>query len=220
MRSAIFDLDGTLVDSAPSISAAVNIVLSAEGAAALSDAAVRAMIGHGVAALLRQVVDAAGLPRDEAVARRLMAGFLAAYEETSHLTRLNPGLPEALDVLQAEGWRLGLVTNKSEGPTRATLRHVGLEGRFEAVLTGDTASRLKPDPAPLRAVQDALGGYPAVYVGDSEVDAAAANATPLPFLLFTEGYRRGDVSALIHIANFSDFSLLPQLAGDILKPRG
>jgi phosphoglycolate phosphatase len=220
MRSAIFDLDGTLVDSAPSIVAAVNAALVTEGAEALGDAAVRAMIGHGVAALLRQAADAANLPRGETVQRRLTASFMAAYENTSHLTRLNPGLPEGLDRLEAEGWRLGLVTNKSEGPTRSTLRHVGLEGRFEAVLTGDTASRLKPDPAPLRAVQEALGGYPAVYVGDSEVDATAANAAALPFLLFTEGYRRGPVTALLHVASFSDFSVLPQLADDILKPRG
>jgi len=219
MRSAIFDLDGTLVDSAPSVAAAVNAVLADEGVAGLSGATVRGMIGHGAVALIRSVADATGLGRDEALLHRLHDAFLVAYEDASHLTRLNPGLPEALERMRADDWRLGLATNKSEGPTRSALRHVGLADCFQVVMTADTVTRLKPDPAPLWAVQEALGGYPAVYVGDSEVDATAAAAAALPFLLYTEGYRRAPVSALPHVASFSDFSELPQLAGDILKPR-
>ena len=216
MRSAIFDLDGTLVDSAPSVVAALNAALAVEGAAPLGSDAIRGMIGRGAAVLMGDATEAAGLGRKAELEARLLTAFLVEYEAASPLTRLHDGVAEALDRLSAAGWRLGLVTNKSDGPVRSTLHHVGLDGRFEAIVTGDTATRLKPDPAPLRAVQDALGGYPAVYIGDSEVDAAAANAAPMPFLLYTEGYRRTPASSLVHIAEFNCFSVLPELAEAVL----
>lgn len=210
MKAAVFDLDGTLVHSAPDIARAVNAVLADEGVAPLSLEAVTGFVGAGAPVLIARVVRATALP--PALEPALLARFLALYEDAVDLTTLYPGVPEALDRLAAEGWRLGLCTNKPVGPTRSVLRHFGLTDRFATVIGGDSLPVKKPDPAPLRAAVAALGNPPTVFVGDSETDAATAAAAALPFLLFTEGYRQTPAEALPHAARFSDFTTLPGLA--------
>ncbi len=207
----VFDLDGTLVDSAPDIRAVASAVLEAEGAPGLSLAETRAFIGNGAPVFVQRMIAARGLPGDDATRARLLGAFLARYDSALGLTRLYPGAAAALAALAAAGHALGLCTNKPAGPTRALLAHLGLAGTFAAVVCGDTLPRRKPDPAPLRHCLAALGAPGGLFVGDSEVDAETAARAGLPFVLFTSGYRKTPVAAIAHAAAFDDHALLPGL---------
>lgn len=211
MTAVIFDLDGTLIDSAPDIHAAANRVLAAEGFAPLDLPQVRSFIGKGVPHLVARLLEASGEAPDGPRHALMVARFSASYESAVGLTRPYPGVVAALDALAAKGLRLGLCTNKPAAPARAVLRHLGLDRHFAVLIGGDSLAQRKPDPAPLRAALAALGGGAAVYVGDSEVDAATAAACALPFALFTEGYRQTPVADLPHAAAFADFSALPEI---------
>lgn len=211
MTRVIFDLDGTLIDSAPDIHAASNRVLAEQGFAPLTLAQVRSFIGKGVphlvACLLRQQGEDPAGPRYA----RMVASFTAGYDDAVGLTTIYPGVMPALDRLAAMGCALGICTNKPHRPTLAVLRHLGMLDRFGAVIGGDSLPVRKPDPAPLLAAVSGLAGGAVVYVGDSEVDAETAVNAGLPFLLYTEGYRRSPVADLPHRAAFSDWADLPGL---------
>jgi phosphoglycolate phosphatase len=209
MAAVIFDLDGTLVDSAPDIHAAVNRLLADVGEAALSAQTVKGFIGNGVPTLVARVLAACGHAPDPARHAEWQAGFLRHYEaDSATLTQLYPGVTEALSALLDEGHQLALCTNKPELPARHILRAFGLAGFFPVVIGGDSLPQRKPDPAPLLAAADGLAG-PVLFVGDSEVDAETALAAQVPFLLFTEGYRKAPVHGLPHAALFDRFSDLP-----------
>lgn len=215
MARIVFDLDGTLIDSAPDIQAIANRLLAQEGAAPVSLAETRDFIGNGAAVFVARMRKARGLA--ESTQARLHADFLAAYASAVELTVIYPGVRAALDVLEGQGHALGLCTNKPEGPTRAVLDHLGLTNRFGAILCGDSLPVPKPDPAPLHAAFDRLGDGPAVYVGDSEVDAETAQRAGVPFLLFTRGYRKTPVEQLYHTHGFDDFADLPGLVAQALE---
>jgi len=213
MRAAIFDLDGTLIDSAPDIHAAANVVLTAQGLAPITLAQARGFIGAGAPVFVERMAAARLEAPDAARTAAMLAHFLELYEGAVGLTRTYPGAVEALERLAAEGWRLGLCTNKPEGPTRSVLAHFGLERFFPVVVGGDTLAVRKPDPEPLRHVVAALGAEAPVYVGDSETDAATAQAAGIPFALYTEGYRHTPLEALPHDFAFAEWPLLaPWLA--------
>lgn len=210
MKAAIFDLDGTLVDSAPDIRAAANSVLAAEGLEGLSLAETRRFIGAGAPVFVARMA-AARLPAPDPVrSAAMLAHFLALYEGAVGLTRPYPGAVAALEALAADGWRLGLCTNKPEGPARAVLAYFDLARFFPVVVGGDTLAQRKPDPAPLWHVVAALGATAPIYVGDSETDAATALAAAVPFALYTEGYRQAPVTELPHAWAFDDFARLPE----------
>jgi phosphoglycolate phosphatase len=209
--AVIFDLDGTLIDSAPDIHAAANRVLRAEGLDEQSFAQVRSFIGRGVPHLIRQLLSAAGHGGDDARHARMTERFVAGYEEAVGLTLPYPGVAEALDSLRAAGHPLGICTNKPEAATRAVLAHLGLLAPFTAIVGGDSLPVRKPDPAPLHLAVSQLGQPRAIFVGDSEVDAETAQAAGLPFLLFTEGYRKSPVEDLPQTGRFSDYAELPGL---------
>lgn len=217
MKTIIFDLDGTLLDSAPDIRATANTLLARRGRAPITLAQTHGFIGSGAGVFVARMAAAAGLATDAAALARLEAEFVEIYEHAHALTRIYPGVEAALDRLSGAGWRMGLCTNKPMGPARAVLTHFGLAARFAAVVGGDSLGVRKPDPAPLRHVHAALGGGPAVYVGDSEVDARTAAAAAIPFALFTEGYRRSAPEEIAHQAQFADFGLLPDLAEGLLR---
>lgn len=220
MRAAIFDLDGTLIDSAPDIHASANVVLAAQGLAPITLEAARGFIGAGAPVFVERMA-AARLEAPDAVrTAAMLAQFLELYEGAVGRTQVYPGAVEVLERLAAEGWRLGLCTNKPEGPTRSVLAHFGLERFFPVVVGGDTLSVRKPDPAPLRHVVAALGAEASVYVGDSETDAATAEAAGIPFALYTEGYRHTPTEALPHDFAFAEWPLLlPWLADRGLAAR-
>jgi phosphoglycolate phosphatase len=211
MTPVIFDLDGTLIDSAPDIHATANAVLALEGLPPLTLAQVRSFIGNGVAVLIQKVMGAQGLPAEGAQYDRMLAEFVERYEAAVTLTTLYPNVAETLAALASEGRTIGLCTNKPQAPTRAVLDHFGLLDAFAVIVGGDSLPQRKPDPAPLRLALAGLGGGPAVYVGDSEVDAATAQAAALPFALFTEGYRKMPVADLPHDESFDDFAALPAI---------
>ncbi len=216
MKSIIFDLDGTLLDSAPDIRATANTILKRYGRAPLSLEQTRGFIGSGARVFVARMAAAVGLDESDVPLQRLEDEFIAIYEHAHDLTRIYPGAEAALDRLAAEGWVMGLCTNKPIGPARAVLAHFGLDRRFACVVGGDSLPVRKPDPAPLRHVHAAIGQGPVVYVGDSEVDAATAAAAAIPFALYTEGYRHGPIEAISHQGRFSDFACLPDLAEELL----
>ncbi len=203
----VFDLDGTLIHSAPDIQAAANAALAAEGADELDLETTITFIGNGVpkfaerAARLRNLGDGA--------AERITRAMLDFFDESpARYSRLYDGLAELLPALREDGHRLGICTNKPEGPARAILDILGIADLFEVVIGGDSLPVKKPDPAPLHAAYDALGEGARLYVGDSEVDAETAHRAGVPFALFTQGYRKVPVSDLPHTVAFDDFAEL------------
>lgn len=209
----LFDLDGTLVHSAPDIHAAVNRVLAGMGQPPLSLETVTGFIGNGVARLIARVIAALGL--DPGMQADMVARFHAEYDDrAAELSHLYPGVLAALKAVQAGGHPLGLCTNKPTASTRAMLHTLGLGGFFPVVVCGDTLPVRKPDPAPLHEGFRQLGG-PGVFVGDSEIDAESAERAGVPFLLFTQGYRKAAVADLPHRAAFDDFAHLPGLVSKI-----
>jgi phosphoglycolate phosphatase len=218
MARIVFDLDGTLVDSAPDIRAHASAILAREGAAPLTIDETRRFVGNGAAAFVARMRAARGIPDTEQA--RLLAAFHAGYDAAVDLTLPYPGVLPALDALAEAGHRLGICTNKPLAPCRALLAHLGLLDRFAVTIGGDSTPVVKPDPAPLRAAFAAMGEGPMLYVGDSEIDAEAAARAEVPFLLFTEGYRRSPPDAIPHDAAFADFAALPARAAGLLARAG
>lgn len=214
MARIVFDLDGTLIDSAPDIRGVANGILAEEGLAPLSLETTRDFIGNGAAVFVERMRAARGIGESEQA--RLHATFVARYDAAVDLTIPYPGVYDALTALKAGGHRLGICTNKPIRPCRAVLRHLGLDGYFDTVWGGDSLQTHKPDPAPLHAAFDALDLGRKIYVGDSDVDAETAHRAGVPFLLFTEGYRKRPVAEMPHTAAFSDFAMLPDLVERLL----
>lgn len=209
MARVVFDLDGTLIDSAPDICGIANRLLAARGVAPITLAEARGFIGNGAAVFIARMRAARAIPDSEQTA--LLADFIADYDAAVGLTTLYPGVREALAQLVTEGHVLGICTNKPARPARAVLDHFGLTSLFGVIIGGDSLPQRKPDPAPLHAAFAALAPGPQVYVGDSEVDADTATAADVPFLLFTEGYRKSALDSIRHAAAFDDHAGLPAL---------
>jgi phosphoglycolate phosphatase len=187
-RAALIDLDGTLVDSAPDIAAAVNRMLADIGAPELSLDTVRSFIGGGVPTLLARVLEASGRASDVRLASQL---FHLHYHETNgRHGGVYPGVPEGLQALGAAGYRLACVTNKPFALADELLRLSGLDGYFDLLVGGDTVTPMKPAPEPLWYACRKLGADhgSSLLVGDSPVDAAAAEAAGMPLYLVRYGY--------------------------------
>jgi phosphoglycolate phosphatase len=199
-RAIVFDLDGTLVDSAPDIHAAANCVLAERDLPQLDLPTIKSFIGNGVAVLMQRCLERVIGPTDPAELQDAVTRFLHHYErEPASRTVLFPGVRDLLAGLTERGDRLGICTNKPEALTRAVLRDLGID-TFEIVIGGDTLPTRKPDPSGLISAIEALDGNPAsaIFVGDSEVDGATARAAGVRFALFTCGYRKVPVADIPH----------------------
>jgi phosphoglycolate phosphatase len=187
----VFDLDGTLIETAPDLVGTLNVLLGREGVAPLPLGEARSMIGQGARALIARGFAAAGAALDEAKLSRLFDDFIEHYlAHIADLSRPFPGLLPALDVLQNEGARLAVCTNKRTDLSVALLDALGLSRRFAAIVGGDAVAAQKPDPGHLVAAIERAGGDRgrAVMVGDSISDARAARAAGAPLVLVSFGY--------------------------------
>ncbi len=206
----VFDLDGTLVDSAPDLREALNQMLRERGRPPLALPQVRRMIGDGVPALVRRALAASGADPSESVTA--LPRFLALYEpNAARLTRAYPGVRQTLAALRRQGYRTAVCTNKPQRASLAVLEGLGLLAFFDAVAGGDRFTVRKPDPGHLLGLIDELDAAPraAAMIGDNENDAAAAHAAGLPLLLMRYGYARTDPESLGAAALLDRFADLP-----------
>lgn len=198
-RTIVFDLDGTLVDTSRDIVATLNAVLAAEGMPAMAFDMALAMVGSGSRVLLQSAFAAGGEALTPERLDRLVANFLAYYDE--HIVDASvpyPGVDAALDGLSADGWTLAVCTNKYEAPARKLLDLLGLGPRFAAITGQDTFGFSKPDPRHLTETIALAGGDPAaaIMVGDSRTDIDTARAAGIPVVAVTFGYSPTPVSEL------------------------
>ncbi len=215
VKAVVFDLDGTLIDSAPDLRAAVNRMLAEQDRRGLDLDEVTAMVGDGVHKLVERALAATGdgAPAAGEIARATRR-FLKFYEgHGAVLTRAYAGAVETLECLRGEGYALGICTNKPHGATCEILGALDLEGYFSAVLGGDTLDGVrKPDPRHLLAAVERLGAAPenAVMVGDTENDVAAARGAGVPMIAVAFGYAKVPVAELGADAVIGHFDELPE----------
>ncbi|MGI9370375.1 MAG: phosphoglycolate phosphatase, partial [Ruegeria sp.] len=197
------------------IANAVNRMLVEDGQTALPHEIIRGFVGNGLPKLVERVIHHCGLDVDRH--SELTRITLAHYNNASaDKTLPYPGVPQALTSLRDMGCALGVCTNKPEKPARHVLQALDLSQYFDVVVGGDSLSTRKPDPAHLITTFDALPSGPRLYVGDSEVDAETARRAEIPFLLFTEGYRKTPVTDMPHTALYDDSADLPDLVRKVL----
>ncbi|UEM04790.1 phosphoglycolate phosphatase [Skermanella rosea] len=191
LQAVIFDLDGTLIDSATDITAAVNKLLDKYDRPPITVEQIRVMVGDGAPVLLRRVFEATGTSLDPDRAPAIYADFLEFYEkEPASPDSIFPGVPETLDLLLTRGLKLGLCTNKPERVTREVLVHLDLGRFFGSVAGGDTLPVRKPDGGHVTWIMDRLGvtDGAAVMVGDNHNDVAAARGAGIPVVAVSYGY--------------------------------
>ncbi|GGD47798.1 HAD-IA family hydrolase [Erythrobacter arachoides] len=195
----LFDLDGTLVDSARDLGPALNVALAAIGRPPVAESETRGMIGGGTDMMLAKALEATGGMVDAATYRRLGDTLLDHYwAHIADHTVPYPGCLAALDALLAQGCTLALVTNKAEKPARELLEALGMTDRFAAIYGGDTLGRERAKPLPdmLLAAMTDLGGARAAMVGDSTYDVRAGKAAGLPVVTCRFGYHDVPVAEL------------------------
>jgi len=217
-HALIFDLDGTLIDSAPDLQAAGNRMLEPLGRRTVSVEEVQMMIGDGVPKLVERCFEATGdIPPDDAFQKHVQS-FIADYEPRSaELTKAFDGAVDVLKSLQTRGIKLSICTNKPYGATMEILEKLGLAPYFDVVIGGDTLPGIKkPDPRHLQAALAKMGVGPAeaAMIGDNGNDVKAAHAAELPVVLLSHGYTKIPVSELGGEAVIDHFSdLETTLAG-------
>lgn len=208
----VFDLDGTLVDSAPDLHVAANRMLADAGSEPLTLERLTGFIGHGIPNLVRSIMDDRAIPASRA--DEMNAAMLAHYTAApATLTQPYEAVLDTLGALKDGGFRMGVCTNKLRAPSMSILEALDLLRFFDVVIGGDSLPEKKPDPAPLMAAFAALDAPPLLYVGDSEVDAEAARRAGVPFGLFLRGYRKTPAEDLPHLFTFDDFRVLPARIG-------
>jgi phosphoglycolate phosphatase len=215
-----FDLDGTLVDTAPDLIATLNILLAEKGVPPVPLASARAMIGGGIKILIERALAEQGVPYTPADMDDLYEVYLQRY--AAHIavhSRPFPGLERALDQLADQGFRFAVCTNKLEWLSVRLLDALGLSQRFAAICGYDTFGTPKPDPDMLRKTVSKAGGDPAraIMVGDSATDIDTARAAGVPVVAVDFGYTETPVSLLNPDRIISHYDDLPAAVFDLLK---
>jgi len=196
---ALFDLDGTLVDSAPDLAAAVDCTLEQLGRKPAGIEQVRQWVGHGSPILMRRALAGKtdwepASAADDALFDDAMTLFFNNYRRSNgQHAAVYPGVEVCLETLNGRGCRMAVVTNKPEQFVAPLLKQLGLEHYFTLVVGGDTLSTKKPDPAQLLYAMDTLQGSrgTTVMVGDSAADVSAARSAGIPCVAVTYGYNFG-----------------------------
>ncbi len=208
--AVIFDLDGTLIDTAGDLAASMNYVLGEAGRAPVPLDRVRHLVGHGARAMLDHGFrENGGAPPASLDAQ--VALFLDHYLlHIADQSRPFPGALDAIDALVADGAKIAICTNKKEAWARALMEALGLTSLFHAIIGADTVSVAKPDARPVLAALQVAGGESGVFVGDSDTDIRAATAAGMPCLAATFGYGPLDLAAEA-FAVFSAYADVPAL---------
>jgi len=211
-NAVLFDLDGTLVETAPDLTNAVNHVLRRAGRPALELAAVREMVGDGARALIRRGLAASGPEPDDDELDRWQPVFLEYY--WSHVaddSHVFPGVVELLETMRAASLKIAVCTNKPFGLSKKLLETLRIDHLFDAVIGGDSLSVRKPDPGHVLGTLEAIRVEPerAVMIGDSHNDVAAARGAGLPVVLVSFGYTAVPAGELGADAVVDHFSELP-----------
>jgi phosphoglycolate phosphatase len=217
-----FDLDGTLVDTAPDLVRALNAAIAPAGLDPVPVSDVRAMVGRGARALIERAFANAGrtAPPEDELSDALEL-FLTVYRDgIADLSRPFPGVEAALDELATAGARLSVCTNKPGWLAVPLLQALGLASRFERIVGAEDSPAKKPDPA---HVLTALGGGPVeagdILVGDSSVDFEAARAAGAGIILFELGYDEKPVRTLGADRLFRSYKDLPALTAELIAQR-
>lgn len=217
--TVVFDLDGTLVDTAPDLVHATNHVLSGLGFAPVSAELLRPWISYGARRMIVEGLAFSGQEATEAELDRLLETFLEHY--AAHIafeSRPFPGAIAVLDRMLAHGTRLAVCTNKREALTRSLLDQLGLSQRFAAIAGRDTFPVSKPHPDHLRGTVAMAGGdlARAVMIGDSEVDIATAKAARVPVIAVSFGYTQVPVERLSPDAVVNHYGELEDVVARLL----
>ena len=212
----LFDLDGTLVDSAPSLCNAANFILKQLNRPPIDLIRYKSFIGNG---MLKQVekllVSTGGIPENDL--EKYFKMFCRRYESNPLLsTTAYTGVVETLKELKSIPATLAICTQKAESPARAILSGLNLLDYFEGFAFGDSLPVLKPDPEMVFHAIYELRGRPLIYVGDSEVDALTAMNANATFLLYKNGYRNKPVDELLCYAAFDCHQDIPKLVRQIM----
>jgi len=216
----LFDLDGTLIDTAGDIAVALNRTLAERDIAPVPAGIVRTLIGRGAPRLISRALALQGVTSDEALCERLFQRFLDHYARLHDAGESSaeafPGVAQALGDLTSAGVPLAVVTNKQHRLAVQALHHAGIHKAFRAVVGGDTCAQRKPDAQPLRHACEVLGVplAAALMVGDSVIDVTAARAAGIPVLCVPYGYNEGNDPRELPCDGFIDtIGELPRLLG-------
>jgi phosphoglycolate phosphatase len=219
MSTIVFDLDGTLIDTAPDLIHTLNLILAQEGLPAVPYAAARNLIGGGAKVMIERALAAEGRDATDAEMERLYAAFIGYY--SAHIadrSRPFPGLDRALDDLSAAGHRLAVCTNKLEWLSLRLLTALNLTQRFAAICGPDTFGVQKPDPEIFRQTVQRAGGEQAraIMIGDSKTDIHTARAARAPIVAVDFGYTDVPIASLQPDRIISSFAELPAAISDLL----
>ena len=212
----VFDLDGTLVDTAPDLANALNDVLARGGHDTVSLETIRHAVGHGARVMIEEALRRAGVTDD---IDRMLAEFLVHYEASiAAESRPFPGAVAALEALAGAGARLAVCTNKRAYLSRKLLAELGLQSYFQAIAGRDTYTVSKPDPGHLIQVIAAAGGdcRRAVMIGDSMTDLLAARRARVPSILVRFGYAADSLDGIAPDATIDHFDELVPTAARLL----
>lgn len=215
----VFDLDGTLVDTAPDLLSATNAVLAHAGRSAITPPSLRHMVGFGARSLIQQAFAATGEPVREEDLAALFDVFLAHYRANIAVaSKPFPNVARTLARLRAEGARLGVLTNKPQALTELLLPQVALEPYFDTVFGAGRRPYTKPDPRIFADVVEAMGGTQggAIMIGDSITDVATARAAKVPVILVSYGYTPEPAHTLGADRVVDDFAEIPEAAKALL----
>ena len=208
----VFDLDGTLIDTAPDLVDTLNVVFAREGWPPVPYETARNMISGGARMMLARGIAAEGIAVAPAKLEQLFADFIAHYtEHIADRSRPFPGLTDALDVLASGGCRFAVCTNKLERLSVLLLKQLKLADRFAAICGQDTFGIQKPDPEVLRRTVAAAGGNPphSIMIGDSSTDIRTARAAGIPVIAVDFGYSERPVSEFGPDRIISHYGQLP-----------